>query len=111
MKGGISRAPFRRNLTLRGMGDLMPEERGDSMDASGWGSDVVVATYREIADHYGLKGPDQGRVKAKRAGWPAEPQNHPADPIRAGRPNRAKTYGSVLHAMLRVGLLRGLGCS
>ena len=49
----------------------------------------IIATYREIADHFGLKGPDQGRTKAKRAGWPAEPQNHPADPLRIRVPREA----------------------
>ncbi len=44
--------------------------------------DHVIATYREIAAHFRLKGPVQARVKAKRAGWPSEPQNHPADPLR-----------------------------
>jgi hypothetical protein len=49
----------------------------------------IVATYREIAEHFGLKGPDQGRTKAKRAGWPAELQNHPADPLRIRVPREA----------------------
>jgi DNA repair exonuclease SbcCD ATPase subunit len=49
----------------------------------------IIATYREIADHFGLKGPDQGRTKAKRAGWQAEPQNHPADPLRIRVPREA----------------------
>jgi hypothetical protein len=52
-------------------------------------SSEIVATYREIAKHFGLKGPDQGRTKAKRAGWPAEPQNHPADPLRIRVPREA----------------------
>src|SRR5690349_4096950 len=55
----------------------------------GEGSPEIVATYREIADHFGLKGPDQGRTKAKRAAWPAEPQNHPADPLRIRVPREA----------------------
>jgi hypothetical protein len=49
----------------------------------------VIATYREVASHFGLKGPDQGRTKVKRAGWPTEPQNHPADPIRVRVPREA----------------------
>ena len=53
----------------------------------------VVATYREIAAHFGLKGPVQARVKAKRAGWKAEPQNHPADPLRIRVPREAWNAG------------------
>jgi hypothetical protein len=53
----------------------------------------VVATYREIAAHFGLKGPVQARVKAKRAGWKAEPQNHPADPLRIRVPRDAWNGG------------------
>jgi hypothetical protein len=49
----------------------------------------VIATYREVAAHFGLKGPDQGRTKVKRAGWLTEPQNHPADPIRVRVPREA----------------------
>ncbi len=60
------------------------------MDADGH----VVATYREIAAHFGLKGPVQARVKTKRAGWPAEPQNHPADPLRIRVPRDAWNVGS-----------------
>ena len=54
----------------------------------------VVATYREIAAHFGLKGVVQARVKAKRAKWPAEPQNHPADPLRIRVPRDAWNAGS-----------------
>ncbi len=43
------------------------------MGSEGGSGEVVIATYREIAEHFGLKGPDQGRTKAQRAGWPAEP--------------------------------------
>jgi hypothetical protein len=53
----------------------------------------VVATYREIAAHFGLKGTVQARVKAKRAKWPAEPQNHPADPLRIRVPRDAWNAG------------------
>jgi hypothetical protein len=51
----------------------------------------IVATYREIAEHFGLKGPDQGRIKARRAGWGVEPRNHPADPIRVRVPREVWT--------------------
>lgn len=51
------------------------------MEAREGPPDYVVATYREIAEHFGLKGPDQARTKAKRAAWTAEPQNHPADTL------------------------------
>jgi hypothetical protein len=49
--------------------------------------DVVIATYREIAEHFGLRsGPDAGRVKAKRARWDTEPGNHPFDTVRVRVP-------------------------
>jgi hypothetical protein len=54
----------------------------------------VIATYREIAAHFRLKGSVQARVKAKRAGWPAEPQNHPADPLRLRVPQAVWDAGS-----------------
>jgi hypothetical protein len=50
---------------------------------------AIVATYREIADHFGLSSPEKGRQKAKRAGWLNEPQNHPADPVRVRVPQEA----------------------
>ncbi len=53
------------------------------------GESHVVATYREIAARFGLRGADQGRTKAKRAGWSAEPRNHPADPVRVRVPRAA----------------------
>ena len=53
----------------------------------------VVATYREIAAHFALKGVAQARVKVKRAKWPAEPQNHPADPLRIRVPRDAWNRG------------------
>ena len=65
----------------------------------------VVATYREIASHFGLKGPDQGRTKAKRAGWPTEPQNHPADPVRVRVP--AEVWEGALAARERGASERG----
>jgi hypothetical protein len=64
--------------------------RREQMDSEGEGAHsantVFIATYREIAEHFGLNGPEKGRQKAKRAGWPAEPQNHPADPVRVRVP-------------------------
>ena len=65
---------------------------GDLMDADQ--HDHVIATYREIAAHFRLKGPVQARVKAKRAGWPSEPQNHPADPLRIRVPRDVWNAGS-----------------
>lgn len=67
------------------------------MTDSEGGSDVI-ATYREIAAHFRLKGPDQGRTKAKRAGWPILPQlqNHPSDPIRVNVPREAWEGASQL---------------
>ena len=45
-------------------------------------TNTVLATYRQIAEHFQLlSGPDAGRKKATRAGWPVEPQNHPLDPV------------------------------
>src|SRR4051812_21548754 len=49
----------------------------------------VLATYREIAAHFRLGGPNAGRTKAKRAGWAAEPTNHPADPLHITVPRDA----------------------
>jgi hypothetical protein len=54
----------------------------------------IIATYREIAAHFGLKGVVQARVKVKRAGWPAEPQNHPADPLHIRVPRDVWNAGS-----------------
>jgi hypothetical protein len=48
------------------------------MDSESGGS-PVIATYREIADHFKLQGPNAARTKAKRAKWEEEPTNHPAD--------------------------------
>jgi hypothetical protein len=53
------------------------------------GEPHVVATYREVAAHFGLRGPTQGRTKAQRAGWPSEPRNHPAEPVRVRVPRAA----------------------
>jgi hypothetical protein len=62
----------------------------DAADETG----PVIVTYREIAAHFGLKGVVQARVKAKRAGWPAEPQNHPADPLHIRVPRDVWNAGS-----------------
>jgi hypothetical protein len=51
--------------------------------------DFILATYREIALHFGLGGPNAARTKVKRAGWHAEPTNHPADPLRIRVPRDA----------------------
>jgi flagellar biosynthesis GTPase FlhF len=60
------------------------------MAGDGGSGDAVVATYREIAKHFRLaSGPDAGRLKAKRAGWPTEPGNHPRDPVRVMVPREA----------------------
>src|SRR4051794_32563557 len=54
-----------------------------------------IATYREIAARWRLKGWEAGdgvdaaRVKAKRAGWRQLPRNHPADPVRVAIPRAA----------------------
>src|SRR5690242_14151925 len=45
-------------------------------------ADFVIATYREIADRFGLGSPDAARVRSKRSGWEREPSNHPLDPAR-----------------------------
>ena len=41
---------------------------------------VRIATYREIADRFGLNSVDAARVRVRRAGWQREPANHPLDP-------------------------------
>ena len=69
------------------------------MDAGERVPSHIVATYRQIAEHFGLKGPDQGRTKAKRANWPTEPQNHPADPVRVRVP--AAVWEGALEARER----------
>ena len=54
-----------------------------------------IATYREIAARWRLKGWEAGdgvdaaRVKAKRAGWRQLSRNHPADPVRVAIPRAA----------------------
>jgi hypothetical protein len=62
------------------------------MDQSGEGCEFVIATYREIAEHFGYRGkqPDNvARMKAKRAGWLFEPQNHPLETVRVRVPREA----------------------
>ncbi len=76
------------------MGGSVENERGSN--------EVVLATYREISGRFGLhSGPDAGRMKAKRAGWPHEAQNHPMDPVRVrvprsawDEPRQARSYGN-----------------
>jgi hypothetical protein len=51
--------------------------------------DFILATYREIAAHFRLGGPNAARTKAKRAGWNPEPTNHPADPLHIRVPRDA----------------------
>ncbi len=43
-------------------------------------SGAVVATYREIADHFGLANPEKGRQKAKRAGLAGGAPEPPGGP-------------------------------
>jgi len=79
------------------MGESTREERdallGGEHSASLGGEQI--ATYREIAAHWRLKGWEGGggidaaRVKAKRAGWRQLPRNHPADPVRVAIPRSA----------------------
>jgi hypothetical protein len=74
-------------LAFGAMGHRMPDERAqlDSGEAGHLGpgerGDFILATYREIAAHFSLGGPNAARTKVKRAGWSAEPSNHPADPL------------------------------
>lgn len=49
----------------------------------------MLATYREIAEHFGLGTPHSGRTRAKREGWPAEPSNDPRAPLRIRVPREA----------------------
>jgi hypothetical protein len=65
----------------------MPDERGHLHFIESGG--FVLATYREIAGHFHLSGPNAARTKAKRANWKAEPTNHPADPLRIRVPRDA----------------------
>jgi hypothetical protein len=59
-------------------------------------SGFVIATYREIADRFGLGSPDAARVRAKRSGWEREPANHPLDPARIRVPSTAWEQPTVL---------------
>ena len=63
------------------------DERGHlNRDESGG---FILATYREIAAHFALSGPNAARTKVKRAGWSAAPTNHPADPLHIRVPRDA----------------------
>ena len=65
------------------MGDGSGGEHGGAL------GEEHIATYREIAAHWGLAGVDVARVKAKRARWRQLPRNHPADPVRVAIPRAA----------------------
>src|SRR5690349_19222197 len=76
------------------MAGLATRERGSHADERGHlhlieSGGFVLATYREIAAHFHLSGPNAARTKAKRASWKAEPTNHPADPLRIRVPRDA----------------------
>src|SRR5207245_3138647 len=43
--------------------------------------DHVLATYREIAERFGLGTVRAARTKVKRARWTHDPPNHPSDPL------------------------------
>src|SRR3954462_8165350 len=64
-------------------------ERGAIVDSETELSLFITATYREIAKHFGLSGPNAARTKAKRAQWTEEPVNHPADTKRVRVPREA----------------------
>jgi hypothetical protein len=72
--------------------------------------DHVIATYREIAMHFALGGPNAARTKVKRAGWAAEHSNHPADPLRIRVPKDA-WYQVSDPAPLRSRDIRNLGAA
>jgi hypothetical protein len=59
--------------------------------------DYVIASYREIAVRFGLGGPNAARTKVKRAGWPSEPVNHPADPLRIRVPRTTWDLANETH--------------
>jgi hypothetical protein len=67
--------------------------------------DFILATYREIAVRFGLGGPNAARTKVKRAGWRAEPSNHPADPLRVRVPQDAwyQAGETPHHTLLEMG--------
>ena len=73
----------------------MPDEVGQLNGGDGGHPDAdergdfVLATYREIAARFSLGGPNAARTKVKRAGWVAEPSNHPADPLHIRVPRDA----------------------
>lgn len=53
----------------------------------------IVATYREIAVRFGLGSVNAARTKAKRAGWPEEPTNYPAETKRIRVPREMWDQG------------------
>jgi hypothetical protein len=64
--------------------------------------DFVLATYREIAQRFGLGGTNAARTKAKRARWEADIPNHPADALRIRVPRDAWEHvGETLPRTLR----------
>ena len=77
-RGDLSKTE-RGHLTSNERGGIAPNESGD----------FIPATYREIAAQFHLGGPNAARTKVKRAGWSAEPTNHPADPLRIRVPRDA----------------------
>jgi hypothetical protein len=51
-----------------------------------------LANAREIAARFGLAGPDAGRAKARRAGWPIAP---PSEPPRVHAPRAARHAAAI----------------
>ena len=84
-----------RGLAFDEMEHRMPDEVGQLNGGDGGHPDAdergdfVLATYREIAARFSLGGPNAARTKVKRAGWVAEPSNHPADPLHIRVPRDA----------------------
>jgi hypothetical protein len=77
----------------------MPDERGHLLLVESGG--FVLATYREIAAHFRLGGPNAARTKVKRAGWIAEPTNHPADPLRIRVPRDVWSQAAEIPSLKR----------
>ena len=84
----------------------------------GEGEGFVLATYREIAEHFKLSGPDAGRTKAKQRHWEIEPGNHPLETKRvriprsewdhAGHKTRRRLAGDPFEGTQRGTIERGL---
>jgi chromosome segregation ATPase len=74
-------------LAFKVRAGTVPGERGhlNADESEGF----ILATYREIAAHFALSGPNAARTKVKRAGWSAAPTNHPADPLHIRVPRDA----------------------